>query len=223
MKYLVFDTETTGVDVFNDRVVQLYIMLMSEDGSLEREWEWVINPEVEVPGGAAEVHGLTTEYLQENGLDSQKALEEAREVFAAYQGATWVAYNLNFDLSILDREFRRHGIDKVFGQMAAEKVSLIDPLVIDRAKDKYRKGKRTLEAVAPVYGVAFDPEQAHDANYDVWVTGRVALKVLQRYGSPSTEQQAQWYKSWASGLEKYLRRADPDARVDPQWPLKEEA
>ena len=220
MTYLVFDTETTGVDVHNDRIVQLFIMAMTDDGTVENTWEWIINPGVPIPEGASAVHGFTDEFVQQNGDDPYAALLEAYDVFEEYWNATWVAYNLNFDLSILDAEFARHDVYPRFGQGVALFVDMFDPLVVDRAKDKYRKGKRTLEAVAPHYGVQFDPEQAHKADYDVEITGKVALAMIGKYGVPSTVQQAGWYASWAKGLETYLQKSDPEAQVDSQWPYR---
>ncbi len=220
MTYLVFDTETTGIDVFEDRVVQLFAMVMAENGEVLNAWEWVINPGVEVPEGAAEIHGFTTEYLQANGGDATEALTAAWELFFNHEDKVWVAYNLNFDLSILNAEFARYNIESDWGRRVAHSVRMLDPLVVDRAKDKYRKGKRTLEAVAPHYGVEFDPEAAHKADYDVEITGKVALAVVEKYGLPSNEEQALAYARWATHLQEYFRKTDPDATVDGAWPLR---
>lgn len=220
-KYLVFDVESTGIDVFEDRIVQLFIAVADEDGEILQYCEWVIDPGIEVPEGAAEVHGFTTEYLRMHGRDPVDALQEAWEAFAEFDDLMWVAYNLNYDLSILDAELTRHGVDPYLGADAElGNVQLFDPLVVDRAKDKYRKGKRKLENVATHYGIPFDPEAAHNAKYDVEVTAKVAAAVAKRYGIPSNAEQAQMYRTWAVGLEEYLRRNDPSARVDSNWPLK---
>lgn len=221
--FLVFDTETTGVDVFNDRIVQLFISRTDERGHPVESWEWFINPGVEISAGAEEIHGLSAEYLREKGREPEAVLREAMAVFesAIEDDLVLVAFNLNFDLSILTAEMERHGVHKGYGQFVVESLDLFDPLVVDRRMDKWRKGKRTLEAMAPHYGLEFDPEQAHDASYDVGMTGLLAAKVRERYGLQSTESQAFWYKEWAKGLEQYLRRTDPSAQVNPGWPLKE--
>jgi DNA polymerase III, epsilon subunit and related 3''-5'' exonucleases len=218
-KYLVFDTETTGIDVFNDRIVQLFIATADSEGNLLETWEWIINPGVEVPEEASNVHGFTTGYLRENGQNSNQALEEAWDVLYDHWGLTHVAYNLAFDLSILHYEFERNGIDYFFGQPPRD-MDMFDPLVVDRAKDKYRKGKRKLENVAAHYSVPFNPDEAHKADYDVKVTAKVAAAVAKQYGIPSNAEQAEMYKAWAENFESYLRRTDPDAVVDSDWPLK---
>lgn len=218
-KYLVFDTETTGIDVFNDRIVQLVAATADADGNLIDKWEWVINPGVPVPEEAAKVHGFTNEYLSEYGVDPKQALSEVLDEFLDSYPLVWVAFNLNFDLSILESEFYRHLDIPEWGREFSAKVQMFDPLVVDRKWDKYRKGKRPLEAMAGHYGVEFDPEKAHEAGYDVEITAKVAAKVAGAYGIPSTADQSAWYAEWAKGLQEYLRRTDPDAVVDSGWPL----
>lgn len=219
-KYLVFDTETTGIDVFNDRIVQLVISTADADGSVLSTREWIIDPGVEVPEEAANVHGFTTEFLREHGVQPVKALSEAHEVFRENLHLTWVAFNLNYDLSILSAENWRHSIDFEFVEGVSRQVQLFDPLVVDRHEDKYRKGKRKLENVAAHYGVPFDPDAAHKADYDVEVTAKVAARVAERYGIPSNETQAAWYREWATGLQEYFRRTDPEAVVNGDWPVR---
>lgn len=223
-----FDTETTGVDVFNDRIVQLYIGLYDEQGTEVDHREWLIDPGVPVPEGASDVHGFTTEFLRENGLKPEHALREAwgflsHATDGGVKDMTFMAYNMNFDLSILGVEFARHKLQGGFVNWVTNNFRLLDPLVVDRAKDKYRKGKRTLEAACAHYGVEFSPDEAHDAGYDVRKTVEVGLKVVAKYGWPTNEEQARWHRSWAMGLQEYLRRSDPDAIVDGDWPYRKGA
>lgn len=217
--YLVFDTETTGVDTFNDRIVQLFIATADREGNLLETWEWIINPGIQMDEKVQHLHGFTNEFLAENGQDANEALWESSHIFEDNRDLIWVAYNLNFDFSILTAEYDRHNLYE--GGFDETGVRLFDPLIADRHFDKYRKGKRKLENVAAHYGVPFDPERAHRADYDVAITAKVAAAVADRYGVPSNQEQAEMYASWAVGLQEYLRRSDPDATVDGAWPLKE--
>lgn len=218
-RVLVFDVESTGIDVFNDRIVQLFIGIADGNGDLVEQYEWLIDPGIEVPEEASNVHGFTTEFLRENGRVPYEALAEAVDILEDNHTIPWVAFNLNYDLSILDSEMTRYGIVNNFGDWAG-KTQLIDGLVIDRAKDKYRKGKRKLEFMAAHYGIPFDPEAAHNAAYDVEVTAKVTRAIVNKYGMMSNEEQAIAYKEWAHGLETYLKRTDESASVDGDWPLK---
>ena len=221
---IVFDTETSGVDVLEDRIVQLYIGVYTKHGEPVQSFEWFINPGVEVPKEASDVHGFSNEFLKENGIDPAVALGQAIKVFRTYWKDVWVAYNLAFDLSILHAEMVRHGVADRFGPVVADKVRLFDPYVTDRHKDKYRKGPRKLVNVAEHYGLDFDPEALHDAGADCELTALVANAVFSRYGLPTNADQAAWYRQWATGFRDDLRKqgkAEDDVQgVSLQWPLR---
>lgn len=218
--YFVWDVESTGIDVFEDRIVQFFGATADAEGNLIDTHEIFINPGVPVPEEAAAVHGFTDEFLAENGAEPAEALFEIRRLFAQYRSLTQIAFNMNYDLSIIDTEMKRHGVSDNFGSWFAQNGKLVDGLVIDRHKDKYRKGKRNLETQAKHYGVPFDPDAAHNALYDTEVTAKVTVKILERFGTPTTAEQAQWREEWRQGFEDYLRRSDPDATVERGWPLR---
>lgn len=218
--WLVADCETGGVDVFSDRIIQFVIATADEDGNLLANWEWVLNPGVEISEESVAVHGFSNEYLQEHGVSADIALEEIRRVLESYPHAVWTLYNANFDLSILAAEFERYGVWYNFGDWVTEKIRVFDALVVDRAKDRYRKGNRKLMTVAEHYGVDYDPDKLHNALYDVEITAKVAAKVAKKYGIPSNSEQAEMHETWRSNFEEYLRRTDPEAVVDGGWPLR---
>ncbi len=103
---------------------------------------------------------------------------------------------------------------------------MVDPLTIDRAVDRYRRGKRTLEAVCGVYGVTLDA--AHDAGADALAAVQVARAIAARHPevaalSPAAlhARQGTWHERWARDFQSYLRRqGTPDAVIDPAWPLR---
>lgn len=220
--YLVFDTETTGVDTDEDRIVQLVIATADREGNLLAHREWLIDPGIQIPEEATEVHGLTNAYLEANGEYPGTALEEALAFFEQYEPLTWVAYNLNYDLSILKAEFERHLLLDIWWMT---QMRLFDPLVVDRAKDRYRKGNRKLMTVAEHYGVDYDPDKLHNALYDVEITAKVAAKVAKKYGIPSNSEQAEMHRAWAENFERWLNsQLDEDQEpvmIEKSWPLRE--
>lgn len=193
-------------------------------GEPVEEFEWIINPGIDVPTEASDIHGFTTEYLKECGVDPHEALWEADQVFnrIVREKMPLSAYNANYDLSILTAEMARNKLGSRYGEWLADNVRIFDPLVVDRAKDRYRKGSRKLADVAKHYGIPFDPDKAHKADYDVAITAKVALAVARKYGVPSNEEQAQWYAEWAKGLQAHFRKADPDAEVNGDWPVRKD-
>lgn len=222
VRYLVADCESTGIRVFEDRIVQFFVGLSDEEGNLVSHKEWFINPGVPIPEEASEVHGLTLEWLQVNGQEPEEALAEIREYLMSWSRIPWILFNANYDLSILDSEFKRHGITDRFGDFVNTRASILDGIVIDRHKDRYRKGRRTLAAQADYYGVEYDPEKLHDAKTDVELTAKVTVKILEKFGTPTTEEQKEWQEAWRSNFESYLRKTDPTATVERGWPLREE-
>lgn len=104
---------------------------------------------------------------------------------------------------------------------------MIDPLVIDRAYDRYRRGKRTLEVVAEHYAVPL--EGAHEASADAVAAGRVAHALARRFSLPSTStelhaRQIGWARSQAASLSEYfvrIGRLDPQEDLDGSWPVRE--
>ena len=219
-KFFVFDVESGRVGVFEDRVVQFFGATADAQGNLIDTWEIFIDPGVEIAQEAVDVHGFSNDFLKENGKQPAEAFAEIRDLFLKHRHLKIVAFNMNYDLSIIDAEMKRHGVSDNFGKWFAENGRLVDGLVIDRHKDKYRKGKRNLESQAKHYGVEFDSDEAHNALYDTQITAKVTVKILEKFGTPTTQEQSRWQEEWRSGFEEYLRRSDPAATVERGWPLR---
>ena len=226
-----FDTETTGIDVLNDRIIQAFVGKMSLDGEWIDKREWLIDPGVDVPKGASDVHGYTTERLRAEGRkDAEECIVEIADTILEWAG--WnrplVAYNAAFDVSILTSERRRaRGSIEFAATLSSRGIPVIDPLVCDKAKDRYRRGSRKLVDVAPVYGVPVE-ENAHDAGADCLMTGRVCLKQLAQWrGSVAGLHQAQvgWKREQNESLEAYFeksgKRNEDGSKVviDRGWPV----
>lgn len=172
----VFDTETTGVDVEEARIVTAYIGIMDTATSeITESWSWLINPGVEIPKQASDVHGITTEKARAEGEEPAKAVFNINQRLDILhrRNLPLIAMNAAFDLTILDRELLRHWP----AVRPLDYKPVFDPMVLDRAFDKYRPGKRTLTDLAPVYGVPVEAN-AHDAAADCLMAGRIAIKLM---------------------------------------------
>ena len=226
-KLVCFDVESTGVSVENDRIVQAFVGLMGMDGEWIEKREWLIDPGIEVPQGASDVHGYTTERIREVGRkDADAAIFEIYCTILEWTNANspLVIFNARYDTSILDRELGRQ--DKRFDMTG---ISVVDPLCCDKAKFKYRKGSRKLVDVAPHYGVSTEGS-LHDAMVDCRVTGHIALKMIESWQGTLAglhDKQVGWASEQASSLEDYFDRSgkrEPDGSkiiIDRQWPMKE--
>ena len=215
MKLLCLDCESTGVDVFEDRIVTVFAGVL-EDGGWVEKIDLLIDPGIEIPEGASEVHGISTEYAQLFGQYPPEALSELADFLDDYRDLPWVVVNANYDFSLIDAEFQRH----LNTRLDLTGIQIYDPLVMDRHHDRYRRGKRKLVNLAEQYGVPVDESLAHDASYDCWLGGHVTLAILAKYGDCTVAEQAQWQEDWRAGFEEYLRKSDPTATVEKGWPMR---
>lgn len=206
-----FDIESTGVDTETARIVTASVVTIV--GSTPRIQSWLTDVAgEEIPAEATAVHHITTEHARAHGAPAAKAVQEIRDtlVQSMYEGRPIVIYNAVYDLTLLDRECRRHDIDP----LGAARVPLrvIDPLVIDRAVDKYRKGSRKLVDVARHYGVTLTEDDAHTSEGDCLATARVAWWIAKRTpaGRMDIDQLQVWQREahsrWAANFEDYLRK-----------------
>lgn len=175
-----FDTETTGVDVTQDRIVTA--ALVRRDSAGTRARNWLIDPGVEIPAAAAAIHGVTTEQARAHGKPAPLALEEIATALADAIGAGTpvVAYNATFDLCLLDTELRRHGLATLPERLGRDVGPVLDPLVLDRGQDRYRRGKRRLADLCGFYRVA-EAGRLHTADVDVVATLDVLAAIVGRY------------------------------------------
>lgn len=235
-----FDIETTGTDLEEARIVTAAIAVCG--GTVETDTRtYLADPGVEIPEEAAAVHGITTEHARFNGLPARAVvsivLDQLRTATAS--GAPIVAFNARFDLTILDREARRYGLEPLVCRR------VVDPFVIDKHLHRYRKGSRKLDAMAEHYGAEL--EWAHDAGSDAIAAARVAWciakrgEVIRRVRGKSEaiekaalvrewervrhdidalhEAQARWAAEQAASLEDYFRKQGKDERCERAWPV----
>lgn len=240
------DLETTGVDLEEARIVTAAVAVCG--GGQETETlSLIADPGVEIPAEASAVHGITTEAARELGASAGEVvadlLEMVRQHVAPseeFDQAPVVAFNARFDLTILDREARRHGLEPLAGLL------VVDPLVIDKHLHRYRKGSRKLDAQAEHYGVKLD--EAHEAVADALAAARVAwligkrgvvvrrsrnareaaeLQVLENEWAAVRDDllalhgaQQRWAADQAESLEAYFRKQGTlEAPVERAWPV----
>jgi DNA polymerase III subunit epsilon len=170
-----FDLETTGVSVEDDRIVTACFGLVN--GSDVTTTSWLVNPGIDIPEGATAVHGITTEHAKANGEPAAQAVDSiAGEVAKTLvAGFAVVGMNLAYDLTLLDRETRRHGLPTVEDRVGGSIRPVIDVFVLDKHIDPYRKGSRKLVDLCARYGVRIDG--AHDSTFDALAAARIAWRL----------------------------------------------
>lgn len=241
-RLVAFDIETTGVDVEEARIVTAAIVAVGGGQPTER-LTWLLDPGVEIPAGAAEVHGITTEHARAHGVPAERAIPEIALALGdrLAPDVPLVAFNMRFDATIADREIRRHG-----GPGMPDGFYGIDPLVLDKHLHRFRKGSRRLDAQCAHYGAVLD--DAHEASADALAAARVAWcigkrgEVVRRVrnandGRELARLKRQWEEvrhdlpalhaaqvTWAArqaeSLEEYFRKQGTlEAPLERAWPM----
>jgi DNA polymerase-3 subunit epsilon len=220
-----FDTESTGVDVENDRIVTACIV---EVGAKlpPISADWLINPGIDIPEQASDIHGVTTEKAKTEGQDPAEAVAAlvAGLTQVVLAGTPLVIMNAPYDLTLLDREARRYGIETLTDTVGDE-LHVVDPRVLDKHVDTYRPGKRTLTDLCRLYRVTLDG--AHSADADAIAACRVAWRLGSQYPKlaglslPELHKaQIEWAAEQAASFQAHLRKKDSAAVIDGSWPLR---
>jgi DNA polymerase-3 subunit epsilon len=228
MPLLGFDCETTGTSPHNDRIVTI---ALCRDHPVQepREWSWLIDPQIDIPDEAAQIHGVTTEHARQHGVDPAEALFEVSGQLALWMGHGFpvVAYNAPYDFTMLEAENRRHGLPTLAERLDPLPVGpVIDPLVIDKHVEKFRKGKRQLTVTAEYYGVQLD--NAHTADADAAAAVGVARAIFVKHARQFDgltlgglhQAQVLWRADQMDGLRKYFdRQGTEHDGCDGSWPV----
>ena len=161
-----FDLEATGIDIVNDRIVEISMVKVYPDGKEECKTRR-INPQRHIPAEATAIHGITDEDVK----DCPTFKEIAKSLAKWMTGCDIAGYNsTKFDIPLLAEEFLRAGVDFDF-----RKRKLVDVQVIF-----HKMEQRTLSAAYKFY-CNKNLENAHSAQADTLATYEILQAQLDRY------------------------------------------
>lgn len=162
----VFDLETTGTQIANDRIVEIAVVKVHPDQK-EEILHQRINPEMHIPEESTLIHGISDQDVK----DSPTFSDFAGELEKFLEGCDLSGYNaIRFDIPILVEEFLRAGID----------FSLIDRNVVDVQNIFHKMEPRTLRAAYKFY-CGKELIDNHSAEADTKATYEVLKAQLDRY------------------------------------------
>lgn len=171
---VIFDLETTGTDLSKDRIVEIAMIKVHPDGTVEKKPEQrgaahrlLINPAMPIPLETSMIHGIYDEHV----ADKPTFKQYAKSMAAFLDGCDLGGYNSNrFDVPFLAEEFLRAGID----------FDLEGRNLIDVQNIFHKMEQRTLRAAYKFY-CGKTIEGAHEALPDTEATLEVLLAQLERY------------------------------------------
>jgi DNA polymerase-3 subunit epsilon len=156
MRQLILDTETTGLDPKDHRIIEIAAVELIDRRPTGRNVHFYVNPDRDIDLGATDVHGLSWEMLR----DKPKFVDIADEFIAFAQGAQWIIHNAPFDIAFLDEEFTRLGRSS----SAAIAAEIVDTLAL--AREQFPGKRNNLDALCERFGVANAHRTLHGALLD---------------------------------------------------------
>lgn len=167
MREIIFDTETTGLEFKNDRVIEIGGIELLNHFPTGRSFHVYINPgDRRVHPDALAVHGITDEFLKDKPT-FDAIVDDLLEFF---DGARWVAHNATFDMTFINAEFERLGRPPVPAEMVVDTLAL--------ARRKHPMGPNSLDALCRRYGIDNSHRTKHGALLDSELLAEVYIEML---------------------------------------------
>lgn len=161
-----FDLETTGINISNDRIVEIAILKIHPNGKEESHC-WLVNPEMPIPPEVTDVHGISDADV----ADAPTFKQLAKEIYNIIRDSDLAGYNSNkFDIPLLAEEMLRAEVD----------FDMKNRLAIDVQNIFHKMEQRTLAAAYKFY-CEKSLDNAHTASADTLATYEVLKAQIERY------------------------------------------
>lgn len=178
MRWVILDTETTGLDPDDGhRIIEIGAVEVVNRGITGRDFHAYLNPDRDSDAGALEVHGLTTEFLQ----DKPRFKDVVKELLEFVKDAELIIHNAPFDLKFLNAELKALGHDAITTFTG----SVTDSLA--HAKSLYPGKRNSLDALCERYGISNAHRTLHGALLDSRLLAEVWLAMTRGQDSLAIE------------------------------------
>lgn len=166
MREIIFDTETTGLDKNEDRVIEIGAVELVNRFATGRTFHVYINPQGrDIHPDAQRVHGISAADLADKPIFDAIAEEFSQFI----EGAKLVAHNAGFDTEFINAEFARLNLPPVTNDRVIDTLQL--------ARRKHPMGPNSLDALCKRYGIDNSHRTLHGALLDAELLAEVYLEL----------------------------------------------
>jgi DNA polymerase III subunit epsilon len=168
MREIIFDTETTGLDPREDRVIEIGGIELRDHFPTGRTLHLFINPDGKtVHPDALRVHGITDAFLS----DKPKFADVVDEIIDFFgDDGQWIAHNANFDMGFINAELARLGKGPILPNRVTDTLAL--------ARRKHPMGPNSLDALCRRYGIDNTHRVKHGALLDSELLAEVYIELI---------------------------------------------
>lgn len=167
LREIIFDTETTGLDAREDRIIEIGGVELVDHFPTGRTIHLYINADGrKVHPDALAVHGITDEQL----ADKPKFAEVVGEILDFFGDGQWIAHNATFDMGFVNAELARLGLPPI------APARVVDTLAI--ARRKHPMGPNSLDALCKRYGIDNSHRLKHGALLDSELLAEVYIELI---------------------------------------------
>lgn len=164
LRQVVFDTETTGLEAREHRIIEIGAIVMRNRRVVD-EQRWYLNPDRDSDPGALEVHGLTTQFLS----DKPRFPQIADDLVALLRDCELIIHNASFDVGFIDMEFERAGRPERIATLCR----VTDTLKL--AKQLFPGQRASLDSLCKRYNIDNSHRDLHGALLDSRLLAEVYL------------------------------------------------
>ena len=161
---LILDTETTGLNFSNDRIIELGIVELVDNVLTQNYFHEYINPEIDISLSAQKIHGISNEFL----IGKPTFNNIAKKFLDFIQDDEIIIHNAEFDTSFINKELQNCGFDSI-------KNSIIDTIKI--ARKEFPGQTVNLDSLCKKLNVINTRQNFHGALLDATLLSKVYLKL----------------------------------------------
>ncbi|AMM86334.1 MULTISPECIES: DNA polymerase III subunit epsilon [Martelella] len=163
---IIFDTETTGMDKNDDRLIEIGGVELIDHFPTGKTFHVYVNPDGKtVHPEALQVHGISDEFLK----DKPVFADVVDDLLAFFDGARWIAHNAAFDMGFINAELGRLGKPPIDQEMVVDTLAL--------ARRKHPMGPNSLDALCKRYSIDNAHRTKHGALLDAELLAEVYIEM----------------------------------------------